>query len=705
MGRTIAGMTVLLAALAVSQAWAQDEPPAVVGRISAVEGRVTLDGDGDPDGPLLNWPVTTSNHISTAVGSRAEFRVGSTAVRLDGDTDLEITQLDEDYLRLRLNYGSAIVRIKNPDFLRGFELSTPQARVTLLQPGVVRIDADRIPDTSQVSVQSGAARVDGAGSSLTVNAGRRVDITPEDVRTGLATRDGFDSWAAVRDQRDDAAVATRYIPAEVTGYETLDEYGTWQDSQEYGTLWIPRNVASDWAPYRDGRWIWLAPWGWTWIDNAPWGYAPSHYGRWVQVNSRWCWAPGRVVGRPVWAPALVGWVGGDHLRVNHGGRPGPGLGWFPLSPRERYVPPYKVSVDRERRLTWTHNGKPLPLREERRDRGYRDGVTVLPREQFDNHRYVPVGRNTPRVTVSPTELANAPLVRPPAPQVPPGRGDWRDRNGRPNAGQGVVQTQNPAQANPQQQPGRPGQNTLSTERGDNRGQMFEDNGRRRFSTREQEQNERAQAQREQALRGQAQREQGQRTQTQLEQTQREQLQREQGQREQAQRDQAQRDQAQREQGQREQWQRDQAQREQGQRERFQREQAQREQGQREQAQREQAQREQGQREQAQREQSQREQGQREQAQREQQQREQQMRAQREQGQREQAMREQQMQQAQREQAQREQQMRAQQAQQAQQAQREQAQRQQQQQQPREQPRNNNNDNRKDPNDKRREQER
>jgi hypothetical protein len=174
----------------------------------------------------------------------------------------------------------------------------------------------------------------------------------------VARRDGFDIWAEDRDRLDSATTTTRFVSSGITGYEELDRNGTWTDNNEYGPLWTPRNVALDWAPYRDGRWIWLAPWGWTWVDNAPWGYAPSHYGRWVIVNRRWCWAPGRPVGRPVWAPALVGWVGGN------GGpqHPGPGLGWYPLSPRDRFVPTYRVSTDYERRVTWTHNGKPFTPR-------------------------------------------------------------------------------------------------------------------------------------------------------------------------------------------------------------------------------------------------------------------------------------------------------------------------------------------------------
>jgi hypothetical protein len=422
--------TVLLAALAGFSALAQaEDPPAMVGRISAVQGQVTLVSDGDPVGASLNWPVTAANHINTASGARAEFRVGSTAVRVDGDSDLEITGMDDDLLRLRLNYGSVSIRVRNAEMLRDFELTTPQARVTMLEPGILRVDVDRVPDTSQISMLAGSARVDGAGSSVVVSNGRHVDVSGEDVRTSVARRDGFDIWSEDRDRFDNSATVTRFVSSGMTGYEELDRNGTWVDNVEYGPLWTPRNVGLDWAPYRDGRWIWLAPWGWTWVDNAPWGYAPSHYGRWVMVNRRWCWAPGRPAGRPVWAPALVGWVGGN----GGGPRPGPGLGWYPLSPRDRFVPTYRVSPDYERRVTWTHNGKPFTPRNDWN--GHRDGLTVLPRDQFEGRRNVVVNRGA-QVIPAASFVKN---VAPVAPPQPPGRplntnrgGGDRDHDGIPD---------------------------------------------------------------------------------------------------------------------------------------------------------------------------------------------------------------------------------------------------------------------------------
>ena len=84
----------------------------------------------------------------------------------------------------------------------------------------------------------------------------------------------------------------QYVAPDVTGYEDLDDNGTWSSEAEYGYVWTPTSVAVGWSPYHDGRWAWVAPWGWTWIDDAPWGYAPFHYGRWAHVRNRWCWVPG-----------------------------------------------------------------------------------------------------------------------------------------------------------------------------------------------------------------------------------------------------------------------------------------------------------------------------------------------------------------------------------------------------------------------------
>ena len=87
------------------------------------------------------------------------------------------------------------------------------------------------------------------------------------------------------------------------------------------------------------------------MDDAPWGFAPFHYGRWVYAGG-WAWVPGPIAATPVYAPALVAWVGGASFGVAVGG--GPGIAWFPFGPREVYVPSYHVSATYINRVNVTN---------------------------------------------------------------------------------------------------------------------------------------------------------------------------------------------------------------------------------------------------------------------------------------------------------------------------------------------------------------
>ena len=410
--------TATLLALAVYSTLAlADDPPARVGRVALTQGQVSISSAGETaNAALVNWPVTSNQTISTAPGARTELRIGSTAIRLDGDSALEVMQLDDDSLSLRLHYGSASIRVASDEVAGGFELSTPQARVLLQQAGRLRVDAERERDTSSIRVFDGVAVVEGGGERLTVRSGRSAEVLGQDVRMTQAVTDSFDEWAAMRDRATQAVRATRYVPDEMTGYEDLDRYGSWRDDSEYGALWLP-TVASNWVPYRDGRWTYIAPWGWTWVDNAPWGYAPFHYGRWVQVNSRWAWAPGRLERHPVWAPALVGWVGGAgwSLGVNSVAQ-----GWYPLSPYDRFVPGYRLSDNHLRRLN-DHGGRDGRKRDANRDGvpDYRQrGLTVVPQDRFGQRGEVVV-KHESRVT-PPANWQTASGAQPPMPR------GWRD---------------------------------------------------------------------------------------------------------------------------------------------------------------------------------------------------------------------------------------------------------------------------------------
>jgi hypothetical protein len=147
--------------------------------------------------------------------------------------------------------------------------------------------------------------------------------------------DEFDRWAADRDKREENSQSARYVSRDMVGYSDLDDNGTWRDEPEYGHVWYPNSVAVGWAPYSNGYWGYVGPWGWTWIGYEPWGFAPYHYGRWNYFGGRWGWCPGPIGYYPVYGPAFVGFLGGGF-----GFGVGIGVGWFPLGFGEVYHPWY-----------------------------------------------------------------------------------------------------------------------------------------------------------------------------------------------------------------------------------------------------------------------------------------------------------------------------------------------------------------------------
>lgn len=402
--------------LATLSNWALADPPGRVGRIAEAQGQVTFRSDyrDEPMPATLNWPVTSGNLIETAADARAEIRVGSAAVRLAAYSELEFTQLDERHFTLRLDDGSASVRIRNPEQVDDFVLQTPHGRVLLSEPSQIRVDVDG--ERCVVSVFSGAARFEGEQSNLPIRSGFRAEIEGSAVRMSQVQPDAFDDWSLARDRRDERLAALRYVSPETTGYEELDQYGTWQTTADDGPVWYPRYVAADWAPYRLGRWVWIAPWGWTWIDNARWCYAPSHYGRWRRIGGRWGWLPGRLAPQPVWAPALVGWVGDRNWSASFSSGNAPAVGWFPLAPREAYVPSYPASRIYLQQINRSQVTiiRQRPAQPHYQNRFVRDAITVVPQQRFIGGRSIDVSREHKAITAS-GQWQHAPV----SPTAPP----------------------------------------------------------------------------------------------------------------------------------------------------------------------------------------------------------------------------------------------------------------------------------------------
>jgi hypothetical protein len=486
--RCLLGLALLCAAALAPAVKAQTtgvvDPPARVGRLADVQGTVWIYDTqaGEWQAAARNRPLTTGDRLSTDRGARAELRVGPTALRLDGGSELEVLQLDDQRVRVQLHNGSLALRLHSRDVARSVEVVTAEGRLQPQRGGHYRVD--RNDDVTAATVWSGALHFESDDSALDIAPGQRVEFWrdgPTRYSTGEPERDAFAGWAQSRDRSDERSASTRYVSPEMTGYEDLDRYGRWETAPDYGPLWVPVSVAPDWAPYRYGHWAWVSPWGWTWVDDAPWGFAPFHYGRWVWFRSHWCWAPGSYVARPVYAPALVAWVGGPSVSVSIsiGSRSAPPVGWFPLGPREVYVPSYRhsptyvqnVNITQVTNVTVINQAVQRPPAQYV-NRQVFNAVTVVPADVLKERKPVAPavmrGQEVQQVLQQSSVKHEAPVTAP-APRVlnvapgaaavppPPGRGSEqrRDQEERGHRGNWQRATVPPREANVQAQPPAP----------------------------------------------------------------------------------------------------------------------------------------------------------------------------------------------------------------------------------------------------------
>ncbi len=391
----------------LNQAPAQD-PPSRVARLNLIQGQVSFEpaSVNEWTAATLNYPVTIGDHLYADDQSRAELHIATTAVRLGSRSGLSFLNLDDRLVQIRLDTGALIVRVKYLEGDDAYEIDTAQGAITLLRPGEYRIDTDPDRNATMVTVRSGDAAVSTNGGNFPVHP-HQTAFFAADGQPQFQTEnpnDPLDLFSMDQDRREDRMPPPRYVSRDMPGWEDLDRNGVWTEDPAYGPVWRPQTVPVGWAPYRYGHWAWIEPWGWTWIDDAAWGFAPFHYGRWVMIGGGWAWVPGPVAPRPVYAPALVAFVGGRGFTMAVGGGGVGAVAWFPLGPREVFVPAYAVSpvyVNRVNVVTVTNVTVV--------NRVYVNqtvGVTAVDHRAFVSAQ--PVGRAM--VAVPPGALAHAEIV-------------------------------------------------------------------------------------------------------------------------------------------------------------------------------------------------------------------------------------------------------------------------------------------------------
>jgi hypothetical protein len=458
---------------AATQNTGNTDPPGRVARLNYTQGAVTTEPAGATDWAYaqINRPLTTGDQLWNDQNARSEMHIGSTAVRLGQATSLDILNLDDNTAQLKVAQGTLSARVRELPPGSSYEIDTPNLALGLNGPGDYRVDVAPDGSSTTVTVRSGSATVYGDNGQVPVAEGQQIRFEGTNLQqaadNGAPGLDGFDQWAASRDAAEDRSVSARYVSRDVPGYEDLDANGTWRSSPQYGEVWTPNAVPAGWAPYHDGHWVWQAPWGWTWVDDAPWGFAPYHYGRWAYVDDSWAWVPGPVVVSepPVYAPALVAFVGGGDggggvnwgVSLAVGGIAAAGVAWFPLGPGEAcqprwgggWSPRYYERLNRASVVnSYNHNVNITNINVHNTYINYRapGGVTAVPATAFVHGQ--PVGRFAQKV--DPQQWRNA-RINPGGPGLAPVRQSFapglRNASYRPPAatmGRPVVATRNPA---------------------------------------------------------------------------------------------------------------------------------------------------------------------------------------------------------------------------------------------------------------------
>ena len=313
--------------------------PVRLARISYVTGDVSLrTSDQNPwSQAVRNMPIRQGSTLSAASGGRAEIQFDDgSKLRLGGGAVATLSKLysdnDGEYTQITLRSGDANLRLTKAPSV--YEIDAPLATIDASGPARVRIDYD---NALRTSVMQGSAVVQAGKGKITLDADTSLRLANANdplLSEPLPAQDAFDRWALSMDSSSDGyehSPHRAYQPANVAIVgDNLDEYGDWRDDAHYGHVWHPHNEDASWRPYHNGHWVWVDPFGWTWVANEEWGWAPYHYGTWVHEPYGWVWVPG--TREQYWCPAVVDFyqTGGD-------------IAWCPLAPTE-VVYPASISI-------------------------------------------------------------------------------------------------------------------------------------------------------------------------------------------------------------------------------------------------------------------------------------------------------------------------------------------------------------------------
>lgn len=305
-------------------------------RISLTEGDVlyqTMDSGTEWAYASINMPLMSGDRIWVPESGRTEIQFnGGSYVRTGRNTGLDIIRLSRDgegnITKLALTQGRAYVYCNRSSVINSaFQVDTPLISATADKSAIFDVYVYEEGYT-EVNVIKGTVSVEGDYINTRVNAGDMISVSAES-RARLSAgrhRDGWISWNITRDSLiAGTGPSIKYLPSSLYDYGSdFDRHGRWVYTADYGHVWSPGITVAEWAPYKQGRWVWRNR-DYVWVSYEPWGWVPYHYGRWgFRVGIGWFWVP-PAVNDVFWGPGFVAWIN----TTTH-------VSWVPLAPGEIY---------------------------------------------------------------------------------------------------------------------------------------------------------------------------------------------------------------------------------------------------------------------------------------------------------------------------------------------------------------------------------
>ncbi len=220
-------------------------------RLSLVDGDVQIrTEDTDEWFPAgINMPLRDGDQIWVPEGARTEIQArNGTAIRLEGNSSLDIVTVDNDSLQCYLGLGQAYLNFRaRRDSV--IQLDTPVSSVRVYDPALFNVAVSGNGETD-ISVFKGRIYAESMSGRTQVVAGKMLSLGNRyaDLFPLSRMMDEWERWNLERDRGlAGRGYSVQYLPYELDGYAAdFDNNGRWVYTGEYGYVWTPTRAHFCW---------------------------------------------------------------------------------------------------------------------------------------------------------------------------------------------------------------------------------------------------------------------------------------------------------------------------------------------------------------------------------------------------------------------------------------------------------------------------